>query len=192
MQPHEVLKSREGWDFTLLKVLDLSHLSLTDYNVKPIWSCTLLKTLNLSQNRLRCIPAEVTHLTALEHLDVSCNCLCRVSPLIWKLFCRGTPLELLLRGNPDLMSPPPHVCEGTAADMNMFYFDMSQGVAHCCDQTVSLIGRETVGKTTLCRVLCTGEACGGGPQNPNNSTIGIKTVRMTHTRGDMVDVFGAG
>ena len=183
VQPGDLLRDRQGWTFTLLHALDLSHLSINDLNAKPIWSCKRLKKLNLSHNRLRYIPAQVAHLTKLEHLDVSCNCLSRVSPLIGKLFCKWNSLELLLRGNPDLMSPPPHVCEGTAADVKMFYFDLSKGLANCCDQTVSLIGRETVGKTTLCRVLCTGERCGGGPQNPNNSTVGIKTVRMTHTQG---------
>ena len=193
--------SMDANDLPKLKCLNVSNneLSVLPGDDLPVLHLSLLERLDISDNRLHCIPARLLlpslifldlsqndivamphsalkELTALRHLDVSNNRLRDITADMTRMCGPGHTLRSIeVAGNDSLVLPRASVVERGGMAVCRFFADLSRGQKTCWSQPVLVVGQEASGKTALCQALL-GHPCLDQEQSVEASTVGIDSL----------------
>ena len=188
-------------DLPKLKFLNISNNELRvlpDADL-PVLRLPLLERLEISGNRLHCIPArlrlpslvllDLSHneivampytalleLTALRHLDLANNQLRDITADMTRMCEPGRSLKSIeVAGNDSLVLPRSHIVDRGGTAVCGFFADLSRGQKTCWSQPVLVVGQEASGKTALCQALL-GHPCLDQEQTVETSTVGIDSI----------------
>ena len=154
----------------------LVQLNLSYNELKTLPDCATelcadsMKMLRLKRNQLKTVPKCICFLHNLDTLDISCNPEILVLPV--DLGRLKELKQLILNGLFHLYDPSPNICENTATCMSYLRSQFLRQVKYY-RMKLMLVGKETVGKTTMV-------ACLQGRQHLGGSTVGVDIGKWSY------------
>ncbi len=116
-----------------------------------LWQLTSLQELNLSQNQLSQLPAEIGQLTSLQELNLNQNQLSQLPTELGQLINLQT---LNISNNPNLLTPPPEIiARGTADLILSFLRELQKKSIIRYEAKLLVVGEGGTGKSTPLRAL---------------------------------------
>ena len=157
------------WSASLVR-LNLSYNELKTLPDCATELCDSMKVLRLEHNQLKTVPKCVCFLCNLDILDISYNPEILVLPV--ELGRLKELKQLILYGLHHLYDPSPNICENTSTCMSYLRSQFLKQVQYY-RMKLMLVGKETVGKTTLV-------ACLQGRQHLGGSTVGVDIGKWSY------------
>ena len=152
-----------------LKELDLSDNELSTLPEEALPAFTALRLLELADNKLRFLPAQIAELSSLRYLGLANNSLVQLPLEMLHMkpasgASGGSLAELNVHGNTDLTSPPLNVCCRPlhAADGLFEYFDTLQRATTALDRYERRLYLSQIDAALIDRVGMIARECGGG------------------------------
>ena len=158
-----------SWSASLVQ-LNLSNNELKTLPDCATELCDSMKVLRLEHNRLKTVPKCVCFLSNLDTLDISYNPEILVLPV--DLGRLKELKQLILYGLHHLYDPSPKICENTSTCMSYLRSQFLRQVQYY-HMKLMLVGKETVGKTTMV-------ACLQGRQHLGGSTVGVDIGKWSY------------
>jgi GTPase SAR1 family protein len=170
-----------------LRYLDLTHNPFVALHEElPFESLTNIVVLVLKNTELSLLPPGISHMTAIQELDIRCN---RVSSLPREI-CQLHQLEKLSTYSNPLVSPPAEVCEQQMPAVRAYFQSLSRSVPVKRKRMKVLIcGKYQAGKTSLSRTLAIRSPC---CTEISDRTIGIEESQFTLGNGTNLIVIDCG
>ena len=157
------------WSASLVQ-LNLSHNELKTLPDCATELCDSMKVLRLENNRLKVVPKCICFLSNLDTLDIGYNPEILVLPV--DLGRLAVLKQLILNGLYHLYDPSPNICENTTTCMSYLRSQFRRQVKYY-RMKLMLVGKESVGKTTLV-------ACLQGRQHLGGSTVGVDIGKWSY------------